>query len=107
MKREGEIGLFREECEVGKFLAFRADSEIAREVAFAEGVGASLIRDGLSKIAFCRIKLGQRVKNHYDVGMFGPHRVPQDGQRPLKQRLGLRILALVSGENCKTADRTS
>src|SRR5215510_6889897 len=107
MKRESEVSLFREEGEVSKFLEFRAGAEIARQVAFADGVGARLNCNGLSEIAFCRIKHGQIVKNPYDIRMFWPQRFPQDVQRPLKQRLGLRIFASVLVENCQTFDRTS
>jgi len=39
-KREGEVGLSREEGEVSEFLAFGAGGEIEREVAFADGIGA-------------------------------------------------------------------
>src|SRR5262245_42860408 len=107
MKREGEVSLFREESEVSELLELRAGAEIARQVAFADGVSASLNCIGSSEIAFRRIKHGQIVKNAYDIGMFGPQRFPQDVQRPLKQRLGLRILAPVLVENCKTFDSTS
>src|SRR5215510_53323 len=107
MKREGKISLFREDGQVSEFLAFRAGAKIARKVAFDKGVSASLNFNGLSEIAFCRIKNGQIVKTPYSAGMFGPHRFLPDGQRPLKQRLGLRILALVSIENCETFYRTS
>src|SRR5262245_27693713 len=104
MKPEGEVGLFREECEISEFLTFRASSEIDREVAFAVGFGASLNRDGLSKIAFCGVEDSHIAKKPFDNSMFRPRRILQDGQRPSKQRLGLRILAPVSVENRKIFD---
>src|SRR5262245_57185249 len=80
MKREGEIGLFREEGEVSEFLALRADAQVEREFAFADGVGASLNCNGLSEIAFRRIKHGQIVKRQYEIGMFWPYHFFQNGQ---------------------------
>jgi hypothetical protein len=84
MKRESEVGLFREDGEGSEFMAFRADSEIAREVAFADRVGVRLNPDGLSEIAFCGIEDGQLVKKLCYIRIFGPQRFPNDGQRPLK-----------------------
>jgi hypothetical protein len=95
MKPEGEIGLFREEGEVSEFLAFGAGAEIEREVAFADGVGASLNRNGLSKIAFRRIEDGQIVKRLYDAGMIGPQHLLSYSKRPLIQRLCIRIVSFL------------
>src|SRR5262245_7830131 len=98
MKREGEIGLFREEGEVSEFLAFRAGAEITREVAFDDGVGASLNRDGLSEIAFCRVEDGHIAKTPCNIRMYGPQRLLQDCQSALIERLRLCIIAQISVE---------
>jgi len=89
MKREREIGPFIICIQVSEFLAFRAPGEIAREVAFADGVGASLNRYGLSEIAFRGIKDGHPVKNICQIRrMFGPQRFLQVDPRTLQLALG-------------------
>src|SRR4030095_13116799 len=92
MKPEGEVGLFREEGQISEFPAFRTDNEIAREVAFADGVGAGLNCKGSTEIAFRRVKYGQSVERLYDVGMLYPLCFLLDSQRALGERFGVRVV---------------
>src|SRR4030095_468099 len=105
MKPESEVGLFREERQRSEFLAFRAGSEIARKVAFANGVGASLNCKGSTEIASRRIKYGQIVERQCDARMFWPQRFLLDGNRPLNQLLYIRVIAFRIVDARETVER--